>query len=70
VGKAASGQGTLEAVSGEPDEEDRVAQTIRHEYRLRPDFTAEIELPEDLTTREALRLADFLKTLPFVETHC
>jgi hypothetical protein len=67
VGKAASGQGTVEAVSREPDEEDKALQTIRHEYRLRPDFTAQIELPEDLTTREAARLADFLKTLPFVD---
>ena len=62
VGKAALGKGNVEPVSAEPDEEDE-PETIRHEYRLRPDFTAQIELPADLTSREATRLTDFMKTL-------
>ena len=65
VGKAALGEGVIEDVSGELDDEDAFPQTVHHEYRLRADFTAHIELPLDLSTREAVRLADFLKTLPF-----
>jgi len=69
VGRAAMGEGTVEAVSSESeeDEEAQAPRAIRHEYRLRPDFAAQFELPEDLTAREANRLADFLKTLPFFD---
>jgi len=34
-------------------------------YPLRPEREVEFALPKDLTTREAQRLADFIKTLPF-----
>jgi hypothetical protein len=67
VGRAAMGQGTVKAVSEEPDEEERPTLTIRHEFSLRPDFKAQIELPVNLTAREAARLADFLRTLPFAD---
>ena len=69
VGKAAMGEGTVEPVAAEFDEgeEAQPSAVIRHEYRLRSDFAAHIELPADLTAREANRLADFVKTLPFVD---
>jgi len=67
VGRAAMGKGTVEAASEELDDEETTPPIIRHEYRLRSDFTAQIELPANLTTREAARLADFLRTLPFAD---
>ena len=44
---------------GEPDTEIEV-----HTLRLRPDFMIELELPTDLTTREAERVGKFLLSLP------
>ena len=38
---------------------------LGHIYRLRHDMTVEFRLPKDLSTTEAARLADFVKTLPF-----
>lgn len=69
VGRAAQGQGGVVAVAdaSEADDEADASRMIRHEYRLRADFTAQIELPSDLTGREAARLADFIRTLPFQE---
>jgi len=40
---------------------------IRHWFVLRPGFTVELDLPGDLTTNEAFRLAQFIQTLPFSE---
>lgn len=34
-----------------------------HRYRLRPDCTVRLDLPDDLTRREAKRLALFVKSL-------
>lgn len=39
--------------------------TIEHTYQLRPDWQVTVGLPSDLTAREALRLSEFIKTLPF-----
>jgi hypothetical protein len=64
VGKVAAGQGTI-VHTDDSDEEDRQVPAIKHPYCLRADFIAQIELPLDLTTREAERLAEFIKTLPF-----
>lgn len=36
-----------------------------HGFQLRPDLLVSFRLPADLTTPEAARLADFVKTLPF-----
>ena len=41
------------------------SDVISHRYVLRPGFTVSFQLPQDLTTIEATRLAEFLKTLPF-----
>lgn len=41
------------------------ADTINHTYNLRPDFVVGLRLPRNFSDHEALRLADFVKTLPF-----
>lgn len=64
LGRAAAGQDAIIAVADDSDDADE-AVTIRHEYRLRPNFSAQIELPADLTVKEAERLASFIRTLPF-----
>jgi len=38
---------------------------LKHEFLLRDGFKLQIELPADLTDKEAERLAGFVKTLPF-----
>jgi hypothetical protein len=37
-------------------------------FTLRPDLVVAFELPRDLSGREASRLADFIRTLPFEPT--
>jgi hypothetical protein len=39
--------------------------TLIHSFRLRPDFTVSVELPVNLSEKEAERLADFMLCLPF-----
>lgn len=65
LGKAAAGQGTIVAAANDSDDADEELATIRHQYRLRPTFAAQIDLPADLTEKEAERLASFIRTLPF-----
>jgi len=73
VGKAAAGgtQGVdeIQPVDDDEDGDGEVTSTpegaIEHKYQLRPDWQVEITLPADLTTREAARLSEFIKTLPF-----
>lgn len=38
--------------------------TITHSHRLRDDFSVELQLPSDLTQREAQRLGSFIASLP------
>jgi hypothetical protein len=73
VGRAAAG-GTqdikeIQPVDDEEDGDGEVTPTpegaIEHKYQLRPDWQVEITLPADLTAREAARLSEFIKTLPF-----
>jgi len=45
--------------------EARAIDAMHHTYNLRSDFLAEFDLPRDLTAREAFRLAEYIKTLPF-----
>ena len=75
VGKAAAGgtqaveeiQPTADQDNG--DEEAAVKTipegSIQHTFQLRPGWQIEITLPADLSTREAGRLSEFVKTLPF-----
>ncbi|MGH7813040.1 MAG: hypothetical protein ACREQI_03450 [Candidatus Binataceae bacterium] len=69
VGKAASGETvSLEALS---EEERKEAAALPEEeletylFPLRPNLKVELELPTDLSSVEASRLADFIKALPF-----
>lgn len=39
--------------------------TRRHTLSLRPDVTVQVELPADLTAREAERLAHWMQALPY-----
>ncbi|MEE9269767.1 MAG: hypothetical protein V3V49_05840 [Candidatus Krumholzibacteria bacterium] len=41
------------------------AETITHQYVLRPGFILKLRLPVDLSNEEASRLAGFLRSLPF-----
>ncbi len=36
---------------------------VPYPFPLRPDFVAKIELPSDLTEREAERVAEFIRTI-------
>jgi len=69
VGKVATGEAEAFEPLIEPDpllaqkEED---EFIVHPYMLRPDLRIELALPRDLTSVEANRIADFVRTLPFV----
>jgi hypothetical protein len=79
VGKIAAGWHPLEAPetnqelteASEDEDLDELADppadlgAIDHSFQLRPGYRVEIRLPSDLTNREANRLSDFLKTLPF-----
>lgn len=74
LGRAAQGEQTdvevldvvdAETEEGEEPEADMLTDTVRHIYVLRPNFSVVLNLPSDLTTKESLRLAEFIKTLPF-----
>jgi len=52
----------------EPESEDEPSEEadfIEHTFVLRPDISISLELPSDLSSQEASRLAMFLKSLPF-----
>ena len=40
-------------------------RTLDHSFQLRPGWQIKLVLPADLTAREAARLSEFVKTLPF-----
>lgn len=74
LGKVAQGEqievGVLGVPNGEIEEIEESepeiqTETLRHVYMVRPDFSVALNLPKDLTTKESLRLAEFIKTLPF-----
>jgi hypothetical protein len=65
VGKAAAGE--QEVVHNIPEtgaESAEEVDSLDHSFHLRPGTSVSIELPIDLTTQEAERLAAFIKTLP------
>ena len=68
LGKAAAGEEVSLQVPVAPEapsrERDR-SDVISHRFVLRPDFNVSFLLPSDLSTSEASRLADFIRTLPF-----
>lgn len=72
LGKAATGEAAVVAVaeaSSETEDAEEVGHSengmITHAYQLRPGIAVSLELPANLTTKEANRLAEFIKTLPF-----
>ena len=80
VGKAARGEDDVmieslddiyadEHVDGDDEEQIELAHVaegaVRHLYKLRTDFEVRLDLPEDLSTKEAARLSAFILTLPF-----
>ena len=67
VGQAAAGETEqVEEVSPEEaGEENRSNSLFKHTFRLRPDQSVTVELPADLTSQEAARMARFIETLPF-----
>jgi hypothetical protein len=65
VGEAAAGRGTIEDVVPQVEDGEEEIRTLQHPFRLRPDYVVTMNLPMDITLREATRLADFVKALPF-----
>jgi hypothetical protein len=75
IGKAAAGEAQdiqeVQPTTDLPAEhsENKATTTrddaIKHTYQLREDWQVELDLPKNLSDREAGRLSDFIKTLPF-----
>lgn len=42
---------------------------VQHRFQVRPNMSVTVTLPEDLTQKEAQRLSDFLRTLPFEQVN-
>jgi len=69
VGQAASGEPVkVEEVTKEEMGGEEAEIALRHSYRLRPDISVTLELPRNLTTVEAERLAQFIRSLPFSQS--
>lgn len=65
VGQAAAGETEqIEQITDAESSEEEAANLVRHTFRLRMDTTVSFDLPVNLSTTEAARLADFIKTLP------
>ena len=65
-------QGVVESVEPLPETDDDAEtefelEAVTHYLRLREDFDVEIQLPDDLTVREAERLCSFISSLPLDE---
>jgi hypothetical protein len=68
VGMAASGDEVeIQEVEPEGPSDEPPPEMLEHTFRLRPMFPVTLSLPPDLTTTEAARLADFIRTLPFAQ---
>lgn len=63
VAGAAKGQKPLENETAEKAYGE--LEMIEHTFVLRPDLPISFELPDDLTEGEAVRLATFMRALPF-----
>jgi hypothetical protein len=63
-GERAEASATTSYVEAESTEPVPMGQ-ILHRFNLRPNFEVEIRLPDDLSEREAERLAAYIRTLPF-----
>ncbi len=66
VGQAAAGETEqVEEVTEEDLGEEEAETLLKHVYRLRSEIVVTLELPKNLTTTEADRLAQYILTLPF-----
>jgi len=70
VGKAAAGEDLPVEVISEEERQEEAAQAPEGErklysFPLRPNLDVRLELPLDLSSAEASRLSDFIKSLPF-----
>lgn len=70
VGKAAAGEDLpLEVISEEERQEEAAdvpeGERKSYSFPLRPHLDVRLELPLDLSSAEAARLSDFIKSLPF-----
>jgi hypothetical protein len=66
VGQAAAQEtDKVEQISEDDRRDVSDTNVLKHSFRLRRDLTVVFELPSDLSQTEALRLADFIKTVPF-----
>lgn len=73
LGKAAIGEASvvtvaepaMEQVPEEPELSQIRNGLITHSYQLRPEVGVSLGLPANLTPKEANRLAEFIRTLPF-----
>jgi hypothetical protein len=64
VGKAAQGEDL--AITSLPElEPSPEIEMITHQFKLRPEMTVTVQLPGDLTEKEAERFSQFLRSLPF-----
>jgi hypothetical protein len=62
-------EATIETLTETNEDEEFEAEvnTITHVLQLRSDFALELQLPTDLTQREAVRIASFVAALPLDE---
>jgi hypothetical protein len=67
VAAAAKGEQGLEPDAHEADSSLEDDELIEHSFVLRPGFVISLELPSDLSSGEADRLAAFVQALPFDE---
>jgi hypothetical protein len=65
LAKAAAGEQASIKARASPTIPPTRREEIGHRFVLRPDFTVSFHLPSDLSSTEAARLSDFIKTLPF-----
>jgi hypothetical protein len=69
MSRAATGQTdeidmTLPESANADEEDEGQEDVLEHRFHLRSDFTVTVELPVGITTSEAERLANFIRTLP------
>jgi hypothetical protein len=67
IGRVASGAiDDIQQTESDDDPFDGTPTTLLdHRFQLRPDLQLDLRLPSDFTEREAARLSDFIKALPF-----
>lgn len=66
IGQVAAGEDTPIEANPTADVGDESAdELIEHTFRLRPDLSVRLSLPQDLDSVESQRLAVFIRSLPF-----